>query len=92
MTSDPIFHSGGKSYYQSDTDGFAFRIRGSFANKMTLDNSGLGLDAGLAFMVTGNQVIGARGAAVADATDAASAITQLNSLLAPCRAHGLIAT
>ena len=29
-------------------------------------------------------------AAVADATDAASAITQLNSLLAQCRAAGLI--
>lgn len=40
----------------------------------------------------GNQVIAAQGAAVADATDAASAITQLNALLARCRAHGLIAT
>ncbi|MFN2472796.1 MAG: hypothetical protein ABR588_02575, partial [Sphingomicrobium sp.] len=41
--------------------------------------------------VGANQVVGARGAAVADATDAASAITQLNALLARCRAHGLIA-
>lgn len=42
----------------------------------------------------GVQVVGARGAAVADATDAASAITQLNALLARLRAstgHGLIA-
>lgn len=38
------------------------------------------------------KVIGAQGAAVADATDAASAITQLNALLARIRAHGLIAT
>jgi hypothetical protein len=37
------------------------------------------------------KVLGAQGAAVADATDAASAITQLNALLARCRAHGLIA-
>jgi hypothetical protein len=42
----------------------------------------------------GAQVVGTRGAAVADATDAASAITQLNALLARLRAtggHGLIA-
>lgn len=41
----------------------------------------------------GVQVVGTRGAAVADATDAASAITQLNALLARLRAtggHGLI--
>jgi len=38
------------------------------------------------------QVVGAQGAAVADATDAASAITQLNALLARTRTHGLIAT
>jgi hypothetical protein len=42
--------------------------------------------------VDGTQVVGNQGAAVADATDAASAITQLNALLARCRAHGLIAT
>lgn len=42
--------------------------------------------------VDGNLVVGARGAAVANATDAASAITQLNTLLARLRAHGLIAT
>jgi hypothetical protein len=38
------------------------------------------------------QVIGAQGAAVADATDAASVILRLNDLLARCRAHGIIAT
>lgn len=42
--------------------------------------------------VGANQVVGAQGASVADATDAASVITQLNALLARCRAHGLIAT
>ena len=40
----------------------------------------------------GNQVVSARQAAVADATDAASVITQLTSLLAKLRTHGLIAT
>jgi hypothetical protein len=39
-----------------------------------------------------NKVVGARGAAVADATDAGSAITQLNLALARLRAHGLIET
>lgn len=37
------------------------------------------------------KILGAQGAAVADATDAPSAITQLNLLLARVRAHGLIA-
>lgn len=44
------------------------------------------------YRVDGVKVVGNQGAAVADATDAASAITQLNALLARCRAHGLIAT
>ena len=46
------------------------------------------------YRVAGTPVVGAQGAAVADATDAASAITQLNALLARLRAatgHGLIA-
>ena len=49
---------------------------------------------GTSVTVGGNQVVGARGAAVADATDAASVITQLNALLARLRSgtgHGLIA-
>lgn len=46
--------------------------------------------AGGQLIVGLNKVVGPRGAAVADATDAASVITQLNALLARCRAHGLI--
>lgn len=42
--------------------------------------------------IGGNQIIEGQQAAVADATDAASAITQLNALLAAARAHGLLAT
>jgi len=53
-------------------------------------STGLDLAGGKALSVGGQQVVGGRGAAVADATDAASAITQLNALLARCRAHGLI--
>lgn len=43
------------------------------------------------YTVAGTQVVGPRGAAVADATNATDVITQLNALLARCRAHGLIA-
>ena len=60
---------------------------------------GIGANAGTEILdvagniaISGTKVIGTQGAAVADATDAASAITQLNALLARCRAHGLIAT
>jgi hypothetical protein len=42
--------------------------------------------------ISGTKVLGTQGAAVADATDAASVIARLNDLLARCRAHGLIAT
>lgn len=44
------------------------------------------------YKVDNTQVVGNRGAAVADATDAATAITQLNTLLSRLRTHGLIAT
>jgi hypothetical protein len=45
-----------------------------------------------ALKVNSTQVVGAQGAAVADATDATSVIARLNDLLARLRAHGLIAT
>ena len=48
--------------------------------------------SGKVYKVNGTQVVGAQGAAVADATDATSVIARLNDLLARCRAHGLIAT
>jgi hypothetical protein len=44
------------------------------------------------YRTAGTKVLGAQGAAVADATDAGSAITQLNLALARLRAHGIIAT
>ena len=45
-----------------------------------------------AFYRSGVQVVGAQGAAVADATGAGDVVAQLNTLLARLRAHGLIAT
>lgn len=42
--------------------------------------------------VAGVKIVGAQGAAVADATDNPSAIARLNDLLARLRTHGLIAT
>ena len=68
----------------------SFTVGGGFT--ANFQSSGLDLAGGKALSVGGQQVVGARGAAVADATDAASAVTQLNALLARCRAHGLIAT
>ena len=45
-----------------------------------------------AFYQGANQVVGAQGAAVADATGAGDVVAQLNTLLARLRTHGLIAT
>lgn len=42
-------------------------------------------------LVAGNQVVGAQGPAIDDATDSEHAVQQLNALLASLRAHGLIA-
>jgi hypothetical protein len=50
------------------------------------------VSAGAAFNVGATKVVGAQGAAVADATGAGDVVAQLNALLARCRAHGLIAT
>ena len=50
------------------------------------------VSARVGFGIGATQVVGAQGAAVANATDAADVITQLNALLARCRTHGLIAT
>ena len=44
------------------------------------------------YKVSGVQVVGAQGAAVADATGASDVVAQFNALLARCRAHGIIDT
>ena len=45
-----------------------------------------------ALTIAGTKVVGTQEAVIADATDAASAITQVNAVIAALRAHGLIAT
>jgi hypothetical protein len=50
-----------------------------------IDNSGV-------YKVDGTQVVGAQGAAIADATNGTDVITRLNDLLAICRTHGIIDT
>jgi hypothetical protein len=52
----------------------------------------VGVTCSTTYFVGANQVVGARGAAVADATDAASVIARFNELLSRLRTHGLIAT
>ena len=63
---------------------------GDIAPGELLDVAG-GINTTTHYHVADVQVVGARGAAVADATDAASVILRLNDLLARVRAHGLIA-
>lgn len=84
------YHSATESYHRNATH--IFRSADFATTFLTLNSAALNLGTGMVFQINGTQVLGARGAAVADATDAASAITQLNALLARCRAHGLIAT
>ena len=66
---------------------------GSTANaeRVRVGDSGVDIRSGGSLLVEGTKVVGARGAAVANATDSASAVTQLNALLERLRAHGLIA-
>jgi len=88
---DPVFYAGAtENLHRNATHRFSNQAVS--VDYGIFSSVGLNLGAGLALQIGGTQVVGARGAAVADATDAASAITQLNALLARCRAHGLIAT
>lgn len=81
----------------NDTDSGLTRVTGnqialvtSAVARITIDSAGC--DFGVNIKRNGTQVVGAQLAAVADATDAATAISQLNLLLARIRGHGLIAT
>lgn len=70
----------------------AFKQLGAFTST---DENGLKITAvtfdGQEYQVDGTKVIGARGAAVANATGVGDVVAQLNTLLARIRAHGLIA-
>jgi hypothetical protein len=55
-------------------------------------NANINFATGGVLKVSGTQVVGAQGAAVANATDATTVIARLNDLLSRLRTHGLIAT
>jgi hypothetical protein len=99
-----IQNNGGSPYYienggsaitihYNDTDTIIWRTNAG-VEKARIDSVGLKLPSGKVVQINSQQVVGARGAAVADATNATDVITQLNALLARLRAatgHGLIA-
>lgn len=78
------------------------RTRGGGTNAVTFQNQGGSGVAGVAdngtfstngaYQVSGTQVVGAQGAAVANATGSGDVVAQLNALLSRLRTHGLIAT
>jgi len=68
------------------------KVAVAIATWSSVTHTGFDITAGQTLKVGGVSVVGAQGAAVADATDAPSVILRLNDLLARCRAHGLIAT
>ena len=69
---------------------FMAQVAGADTDICSMSGDGLNLQSGKALYNDGNKVVGARGAAVSNATDLESALTQLNALLARLRAHGLI--
>lgn len=82
-----------------DNDHIAFYTGGTLRMRIestagvTISNASQGLRLySCSVYVDGTKVVGAQGAAVADATGADDVVDQLNALLARCRAHGLIAT
>lgn len=70
------------------TDGSANNL---LVDEVTGDTTARGALKGTSLKVGVNQVVGARGAAVADATGAGDIVAQFNAWLARARAHGLIA-
>ena len=83
-------------YLRMNSDNTLTMINSAFSAVLsTWDDSG-NYDITGAFKVNGTQVVGARGAAVADASGGATidaeARTAINTLLARLRTHGLIAT
>lgn len=86
------YYDGNNSFYYIAMGAGSHYFHSNGEQVAEVGSDGIDLKSGNALKVAGSQVVGARGAAVADATDAASAVTQLNALLARCRAHGLIAS
>lgn len=78
----------GGGYLSADT--IVFRNAAQASNFLTLSAAGADIAAGKVLKVGGVQVVGSRQAGIANATDTASAIAQLNLVLAALRTHGLI--
>ena len=68
-----------------------FLYDGGFKCKMDSEGGGWA-DMGAEYRVAGNKVVGARGSAIANATDAATTMARLNDVLAFLRGWGAIAT
>jgi len=86
-----ILLNDGSLVYQNAPDAPTPGALATFTTRLQVYPSGDISTPGI-YAVGGIQVVGARGAAVADATDATSVILRLNELLARIRTHGLIAT
>lgn len=66
------------------------RIRCNNADVVQISSTGMDLAAGMALSVAATKVVGARGAAIANAA-AGTEIATINAILAALRTHGLIA-
>lgn len=98
-----MFSFGNGTIFDVQNAGWAHRFRVNGTGIVNVDSAGIDLQSGNVLKVGGAQIVGARGAAVADAATAAAAptqaefnalVTQFNLLLARLRAttgHGLIA-
>jgi len=95
--------SGDNLLYVSGASGnHIFRNNGDVVSLAVINNDGVDVQvSGGAYRVAGTKVVGAREAAVADASPAAAVptqtefnalVTQFNALLDRCRSHGLIST
>lgn len=89
--------NGSGGLYARTFPGGRFSVYADGTHHDTAGNAGAGgteifavEDNGL--YINATKVLGTQGAAVADATDAASTMARLNDLLARLRAHGIIAT
>jgi hypothetical protein len=95
ISGDIEFQSSARTSRGRLTEGGVWTFTGAAPSASSAGETRIGgaiVDTYTEYRVAGTKVIGAQGAAVADATGAGDVVAQLNALLARCRAHGLIAT
>lgn len=91
LTIDPV--SAIVTFYNNDSAVFTVDMGGGTAVFQNMDVVAASFKTSTVYKDSnGVQILHNQEAAIADATNAATAITQLNLLLAAARAHGLIAT